>query len=308
MGSLFVGVGDMSDAQFGDTILQLRQYRCILAALTGAALAVAGVLSQGLFRNPLAAPSVIGVSSGAALGGQLGVWLAGCFVLPLWMSAEMLVPFAALLGAIAALSVLLLCLRGSRDSIHTVLLVGVILSGLLASIGALIVSLSQNEWELGRAVVAFTLGGLDGKSVQHIYLAAPLIIGGIYMAYTWAPELNILLSGEEEAQALGLNVKHARLWILLWIAVLCAAAVAVGGGVAFVGLIIPNLLRSACRSDHRLLIPVAAIAGAAFVIICDIATRSLPSVGVLPLGVITGCVGAPVFLWILIRYQRGVHS
>ena len=136
VGSLFVGVGDMSDAQFGDTILQLRQYRCILAALTGAALAVAGVLSQGLFRNPLAAPSVIGVSSGAALGGQLGVWLADCFVLPLWMSAEMLVPFAALLGAIAALSVLLLCLRGSRDSIHTVLLVGVILSGLLASIGA----------------------------------------------------------------------------------------------------------------------------------------------------------------------------
>lgn len=306
--SLFVGVGNIDDSQFGDTILQLRQYRCVLAALTGAALAVAGVLSQGLFRNPLAAPSVIGVSSGAALGGQLGVWLASCVSIPLWMTwldAEMLVPATSLCGAIAALGVLLLCLRGSGDSIHTVLLVGVILSGLLSSIGALITSLAQEEWELGRAVVTFTLGGLDGKGLNHVLLATPLIVGGIIMAYTWAPALNILLSGDEEAQAFGLDVRRTRLWVLLWIAVLCATAVAVGGGIAFVGLIIPNLLRSVCRSDHRLLMPVSAIAGAAFLIICDMATRMVPSVGILPLGVITGCIGAPVFLWILIRSQRG---
>jgi len=292
-------------AELGGGVLSLRAVRAALAALAGAALGVAGCLTQGLFRNPLAAPSVLGTSAGAALGGQLALLLHGALLgaLP-WLAPELLLPLGCVLGAGGALA-LLLALTARGSGLLQVLLVGFLLSTAFASCGALAVSLGQASWELGRAMVVFSLGSLDGKGPAHIALAIPLVAIGALMAWRWARELDLLLAGEEEARSLGVALGAARLWILCWVAVLTAAAVAVGGGVAFVGLVVPHLLRPLVGVGHRRLIPAAVLGGATYLVLCDVAARLIPAIGDVPLGVVTGLLGLPVFLLVLRREQRG---
>jgi iron complex transport system permease protein len=185
-----------------------------------------------------------------------------------------------------------------------VLLVGVIMSALFASLSAFFISFSQDALGLGRAMVAFSLGGVDGKGVRHLALAAPLILAGGLAAWSWGGSLDLMLSGEEEAASMGVDVAAVRRWTLAWTAVVTAAAVAVGGGVAFVGLVVPHALRPFTGVEHRRLIPAAAIGGAAFLVWCDDLARALPAVGEIPLGVITGLIGAPVFLVLLLKAKR----
>lgn len=300
--SLMAGLPE--DAALRASILDLRVWRAGCAALAGAALAVAGVLVQGLFRNPLASPSVLGTSAGAALGGQivLAVHAALIGVLPAWIAAEAVLPLGCLAGAGLALAAVLAIAGRTRDGV-ALLLAGVILATFLAGFGALITALSQESWQIGRALIAFSLGGVDGKGARHLLLAAPLVVVGIAVAWTWARELDLLLSGSTEAAALGVDVRAATTWILVWTAVLVGAAVAVAGGVAFVGLIVPHVVRGLVGHAHGRLIPAAAIVGAGFVVACDLIVRHLPG-GDLPLGVITALVGAPVFLVLLLRLRR----
>ena len=306
---VLAGHGDLGDAAARGIYLELRAVRIVVAGLAGAALAVAGVLMQGLFRNPLASPSVLGTTAGAALGGQLVLMLHGAVAasLPAWVAPEMALPLGCLLGAGASLALLLAVLRRTLaqggDGLVIVLLVGFILASALASVAAFVTWLGQERWELGRAMVAFSLGGVDGKGLRHVGLAMPLVIGGILAAWLWGRSLDLLLAGEEEAAALGVDVRAARRWILAWTAILTGAATAIGGGVAFVGLVVPHLLRPFAGVEHRRLIPAAALGGAAFLIACDALCRLAPGAE-LPLGVVTGLIGAPVFVWLLVRAGR----
>jgi iron complex transport system permease protein len=194
-------------------------------------------------------------------------------------------------------------LRTGGDGLIAVLLTGVLLGSGFAAVGALVTWWGQSSWEIGRTLVAFTLGGVDGKGLRHVALALPLISIGIFATWTWSRSLDLLLSGDDEAAALGVDVACARRWLLVWTAVLTGAATAIGGGIAFVGLIVPHIVRPFCGAEHRLLIPVTAVVGAAFLMLCDTLCRVVPG-GELPLGVITGLLGTPLFLALVLRLHR----
>ena len=302
--SLMVGAASLADPGLRSALLELRGLRCGAAALAGAALAVAGVLVQGLFRNPLASPSILGTTAGANLGGQVALFAHGALAgaLPLWVAPEMALPLGCLVGAGLAL-MLVLAFAGRGEDTVAILLAGFILSTLFASIGAFLQAQTQESWLLGRAMLAFALGGVDGKGLRHLALAAPLVLAGIAAAWVWGRHLDLLLSGEDEAAALGVEVASARRWILAWTALLTAAAVALAGGIAFVGLVVPHALRPFTGVEHRRLVPAAALGGAAFLVLADTAARCLPH-GEVPLGVVTGLIGGPLFLAILVRMRR----
>ena len=167
-----------------------------------------------------------------------------------------------------------------------------------------VTSFFRDQWELVRALQGFSLGGVDGTGPIHLALGAPLVLIGGIAAWCWSRPLDVLLSGEVEAAALGVDVTQVRRWVLIWTATLTAAAVALGGSAAFIGLIVPHVMRSCVGVGHRQLIPVSAIAGAAFLVGCDILARVLPPTGELPIGVVTGMIGAPLFIVVLIRSRR----
>jgi iron complex transport system permease protein len=302
--TLLAGRGSLDDAKWTPTFLELRTYRALAAVMVGAALAGAGVLAQGLFRNPLASPSVLGATAGASLGGQVSLLLFSSLVAADAAPPELLVPFGTFAGAWGTLAIVLGFARRSADLV-SLLLVGFVLSALFLSLGSFVVSLAQEEWMLGRAVIAFALGGVAGNGALQIGLAAPAVLGGLLMAAVWGRSLDLLATGPDEAKTLGLDVRFATQWIIVWIAVLVAGAVSLGGNVGFVGLIIPHATRRFVGEAHGWLLPAAAVGGGVFVAICDALVRIVPSQTQIPLGVITGLVGAPLFLWILrdIRQQ-----
>ena len=306
LGGMFVGHGSLLDEDIGDAIRSLRGARILVAYLAGASLAVGGVLVQGLFRNPLASPSLIGTAAGASLGGQLGLILANVVLagaLPAWILPDMFLPLGCVIGALGALLLLQLLLRTSQDVI-VLLLVGFLLNSLFLSLSSFVTSLAQESWELGRALIAFALGDVAGSGFRHVLMLAPIAVGGVLAATLWAGPLDLLLSGEDEAKTLGVDVRRARAWCITWTALLTAGAVAVGGGVSFVGLVVPHALRPIVGVAHRRLIPAAALGGGAFVVFCDLLARGIPARGEIPLGVVTGLIGAPIFLVLLLKHQK----
>lgn len=304
--SLLVGAGDLSDPELRETFLVLRSGRLATSFIAGASLAVAGVLVQGLFRNPLASPSVLGTTAGASFGGTAAIvasdaWIAGGFAAT--VPVELLLPMGCLAGALLALGIVLFITRRQVSAL-TLLLTGFVLSSLFLSASSLLLSLAQETWQLGRAVVAFTLGGVDAKGTRHVALAAPLLVCGFVAALGWRRHLDVLLSGDEEAQSLGVDVPVVRFWVIVWVAVLTSAAVSIGGGVGFVGLVVPHALRPFVGHEHGRLLTAAFVAGGAFLVWADVLARLAPTQGELPLGVVTGFVGAPLFLVLLLRDAR----
>lgn len=303
--AVLVGSGDLSDPELRDTFLQLRGYRLAAAFLAGAALAVGGVVVQGLFRNPLASPSVLGTTAGASFGGQvalLSYGLAGVggggFIVP-----EMIVPFGCFVGALGALAVLLFFVRVTQDLL-ALLLTGFVLSALFLSLSGLLTSIAQETWELGRAIVAFSLGSVSGTGPRQLAFAFPLVGAALVACWFWGRPLDLLLSGEEEALSMGANVDAVRWWSAVWVSVLIASAVSLGGNVGFVGLVVPHMLRPFAGTRHQRLIPAAALGGGIFLVSCDVLARLIPSRSEIPLGVVTGLIGAPLFLLLLIRLRR----
>lgn len=308
--SLAIGHGDLADPSLRDVFLRLRGARMGGAFLAGSALAVAGVLVQGLFRNPLASPSVIGTSAGASLGARIALlgtqwWLLSGRV-P-WLAPELLLPLGAVLGALGALA-LLFVVAEVKDDIVVLLLTGFLLSALFVSVEGFVTSLAQERWELSRAVLSFALGDVSGVGPRQLWLALPLVSVGVALAWSWSGPLDLMLSGEEEAASLGADVQVVRRWVVVWTAILTAAAVAIGGNVGFVGLIVPHALRRFVGIQHRRLIPAAALGGGTFVVACDVLSRVLPGRSEVPLGVITGILGAPTFLWLLLKHRRESYS
>ncbi len=308
--SMRLGVGDLSDASLAQTFLSLRATRLFAALLAGAALAVAGVVVQGLFRNPLADPSILGTTAGASLGGRVTILhtqtllgtSAGALLAP-----ELLLPVGCMLGATGALA-LVLAVHRTGDDVVVLLLTGFLLSSLFLSLSSFVSSLALGRWELSRALMGFALGDLSGVSMRRVLLALPLVVAGILASYLWSSPLDVMLSGEDEASSLGVDVHEVRRACVLWTAVLSAAAVAVGGNVGFVGLIVPHALRPLVGVTHRKLIPASALLGALFVAACDVLTRVLPTRSEVPLGVMTGLLGAPIFLVLLLRSRSEVRN
>jgi iron complex transport system permease protein len=241
------------------------------------------------------------------LGGQMALLalatLAPGAVAVAGVGLEMVMPVGCLLGAGAALVVLLALARGGGGPLMLIL-TGFILSSLFLGLASFVTSMAQDSWDLGRAVVNFTLGGVAGISRAQLLVAAPLVLVGMVAVWCWGGTLDLLLSGEEEASTLGVDVGEARRWIIVWVATLTAAAVSVGGNIAFVGLIVPHVLRPWVGVQHRRLIPAAALLGGTFVVACDVLVRTLPTRSELPLGVLTDLIGAPVFLILLARTHR----
>jgi iron complex transport system permease protein len=304
--ALTVGHGSLSDPALRDTLIELRATRVAAALLAGAALAVGGVVVQGLFRNPLVSPSILGTTAGASLGGQLALLALAWGTAGAAIPSELVLPLGCLLGAGVSLVILLAFCR-ERTSTLVLILTGFILSSLFLAIGGFVTSLAQDQWDLSRAVVAFTLGGVGGTGPHQVLAALPLVLVGLAACWAWSGTLDVLLSGEDEARTLGVEVGQARRWTVVWVAVLTAAGIALGGNVAFVGLVVPHVLRPIVGVHHRRLIPAAALLGGTFLVVCDLIARVFPSRTELPLGVVTGIVGAPVFLYLLARSYREVE-
>lgn len=311
LAALSTGHAELSDVRLRSTLVQLRLGRLAGAFIAGSALAVGGVLVQGLFRNPLASPDVLGTTAGAAFGGKLAmlVYEGVAISVPTtltFLTPEMFVPVGCILGAFASLLILLVVDR-SRDDLVVLLLTGFLLSSLFMSMSGFVTALAQERWELGRAIVAFALGDVSGVGPRQIVLATPLLMGSVVAAWMWGRSLDVLLSGEDEAASLGVDVASVRLWVVVWTAILAGAAVAIGGTVGFVGLIVPHALRPFVGSQHRRLIPAAALLGGIFLAACDVLARSLPSRSEIPLGVVTGLIGAPLFMILLLKMRHQVR-
>ena len=282
-------------------IFQIRLPRVIGGALIGAALATAGVLFQGLLRNPMADPYIIGTSAGAALGATIAM------ILPINLAflGFGLVPVAAFVGALATVTLVYNLARvGGKTPIISMLLAGFVVSALLAAIIAFIMSIGDRLGLNLHSVYSFLMGHISVTNWEQIAVIAPLVIGGIVGARFFAFHLNAFSLGEEGAAYLGVEVERDKMLILALGSLLTAAAVSISGLVGFVGLVMPHAVRLSLGPDHRLLLPASALAGAAFVVIADLLARTLLAPIEIPVGIITAIIGAPFFLYLLRRSRK----
>ena len=272
-------------------ILSLRLPRALLAGLVGAGLSVSGAIFQALLRNPLADPYILGVSSGAAVGAIIAI-LMGLSSLSIGL------PLASFIGAL--LTILIVFNFGRQDGkIHpnTLLLAGVIIGSFLSAIIMFFISISQKE-EL-HTIIFWLMGDFSFSNPQAVYMIFPYIFFGFIFLYLRARQLNLILSGEESALQMGVDVERLKLISYLLASLITAASVSVCGLIGFVGLIVPHSVRLIFGPDHRLLLPSAALIGASFLIASDTFARTLLAPIELPVGVITAAFGGPFFIYLL---------
>lgn len=277
-------------------VWELRLPRVLMALSVGAGLSLAGVALQGLLRNPLADPYVLGTASGAALGAAIGILVPVQFAL-LGFGLVHVLAFVGALGAVAV--VYRISRLGGLSSLSSVLLTGYAIGSLLAAGLAITMYLSGQNL---RQIFFYLLGSLSLASWPQVAVGLPIIVVGAAVLLTRARALNGLMLGEETAAHLGLDVRRERLVLLAMASLVTAAAVAMAGLIGFVGLVVPHVVRLVSGPNARSLLPLSAIWGAAFLIVADLIAR-LP--GELPVGVITGVIGAPFFLFVLRRYRGG---
>jgi iron complex transport system permease protein len=277
-------------------IVELRLPRVLMALAVGAALSLAGVALQGLLRNPLADPYVLGTASGAALGAAIALLIPVQFAL-LGFGLIHLLAFTGALGAVAV--VYRVSRLGGLSSLSSVLLTGYAIGSLLAAGLAITMYLSGQNL---RQIFFYLLGSFSLASWPQVIVGLPIIVLGSAVLLTRARALNALLLGEETAAHLGLDVRRERLVLLAAASLVTAAAVAMAGLIGFVGLVVPHVVRLVAGPNARALLPLSAIWGAAFLALADLIAR-IP--GELPVGVITGVIGAPFFLFVLRRYRGG---
>jgi iron complex transport system permease protein len=298
--SLLVGPTGIGLPGGGDAarmiLWEIRLPRAILGALIGGALGLSGAVLQGYLRNPLAEPGLLGISGGAALGAVVAIHTgaAGAFALAL--------PLGGLFGAaIAALAVMLLA--GERSGPLTLILAGVAISSLAGALTTLALNLSPNPFA-SVEMLFWLLGSLTDRSLVHVWLAAPLILAGGALLLTTGRALDALTLGEEAAQNLGVDLNALRNRIIAGTALSVGAATAVAGTIGFVGLVVPHLLRPFVGHEPRRLLPASALGGAALILVADVALRVFAPLSEVRLGVVTALVGAPFFLWLIIKTRR----
>lgn len=285
-------------------LLDVRAPRTALGALVGAAMALAGAVMQGMFRNPLADPGLVGVSSGAALAAVAWIVLGegAAHLLPSWLAALAL-PIAAFCGGLAATALLArIATRDGRTEVALTLLAGVAIGALAAAGTGLLVFVARDD-QL-RTFMFWTLGSLGGATWLKVALASPFVVGLVGQTPYLARGLDAIALGERAAFHSGVDVERMKRAALVGVAAATAAAVASAGAIGFVGLAAPHLVRLAIGPSHRALLPASALLGAALLLFSDVAARMIAAPAELPIGVVTAAFGAPFFLWLLMR-RRG---
>ena len=273
-------------------VREIRLPRILLAVLVGAALAVSGTALQALLRNPLADPYVLGISSGAALGAIVALWIGGRIA-----TAS---PAVAFVGALVTmLWVYLLGRRRGRLASYTLVLAGVVTASFLSAVILFVLTLLSSRDVRG---IAFWLMGdlslVTGSQLRVLLPVVILAIAGLYLVYK---DLNVMLLGEEEAAHLGVNVKHVETAVYLMASLLTGLAVSVSGAIGYLGLLVPHLGRMIVGNDHRALLPTAALGGAIVLVLSYLVARTVVAPAELPVGAVTAVAGAPVFIYLLRR-------
>jgi ABC-type Fe3+-siderophore transport system permease subunit len=272
-------------------VIEIRLPRALMAMVVGAALAVAGAAYQALLKNPLADPGVLGVSSGAAIGAIAATVFAE--------SLPVSRPIAAFVGAVVTIAFVYAMGQGRRgSSSDRLVLAGVITNALLSSVVIFLVTTAAGTRQ--RSVMSWLIGDLSGET-SLLPLVAVFVLAGVAVIYIYARSLNLLMIGETEALALGVEVRRVKLTVYVAASLITGAAVAVSGAIGFVGLIIPHAVRLVGGSDNRLVVPASALAGSGFLLLADTVARTVIAPRELNIGVITALVGAPVFIYLLRR-------
>jgi iron complex transport system permease protein len=300
--TLVAGLGSAVGLELGFAIPEstrvivttLRLPRILLAAVVGFALAAAGTVMQGFFRNPMADPSIVGVSAGAAVGAVATIALG--VTVPFGLEA------AAFVGALlAAFGVYLIATEGGRTPVATLLLAGIAIQTLLGAVVSLLLLASGESL---RQAVFWLMGHLHAANWTDVLVAAPLVLIGFLVVLPYTRDLNALLLGEEDAHTLGVDVERTKRLLLGVSSLITAVAVAVSGIIGFVGLIVPHAMRLVVGPDHRVLLPTSAVAGAVFLVATDTIARM--GAAELPVGIVTAFIGAPFFLYLL--REQEVHA
>jgi iron complex transport system permease protein len=284
-----------------DTIIfDIRLPRALLAGLVGAALAVAGATYQGLFRNPLADPYLIGVAQGSSLGAVIG------FLIPIsWgISGTGMIPVFAFTGAIiATIFVYLLARVGKTLPVTTLILAGVALSALLSSVVSYLVISSGQQMH---NILFWMMGSFSGSEWSEVGVVLPYVTIGVAVIVVFARLLNVMQLDEEQAQQLGVNVERYKIILLAAATLITAASVSFVGTIGFVGIIIPHAVRLIWGADHRSLLPLSILTGAIFMVLTDLLSRTILAPAEIPIGVITAICGAPFFLYLLRRRKKAI--
>jgi iron complex transport system permease protein len=276
-------------------IIQIRLPRILLGALVGAALASAGAAMQGLFKNPMADPYIIGISSGGALGAAIAI------VFHLTLPT---LPFISFLGSIsAAFIVYNISKVDEKIPVATLLLSGIAIGAFLSAITSFLMYIAGESLH---QIVFWLMGGLSSSDWDRIKIITAPLISGMVLLSIYARELNIMLLGDEEAQSLGVEVEKLKKLTIAISALLTGVAVSVSGIIGFVGLIIPHIIRLMLGPDHRILIPAAALMGGIFIVLADIIARTIIAPTELPIGIITAFFGAPFFIYLLQKRRKMV--
>jgi iron complex transport system permease protein len=274
-------------------VLQSRIPRVVLAGLVGAALSTAGCAMQGLLKNPMADPYIIGMSSGASLGASLAM-LLGLYV-----------QTTAFVFSILTIFLVYNISRVGRSvPIDTLLLAGIAVGSFLSAFTSFLVYINQSRDH----VIFWMMGSFANASWEKVGTSSVMIIAGIILLYRHAWNLNVMLLGEEQAQYLGVNIEWVKRYILLLASLITGAAVAVSGIIGFVGLIIPHITRIIVGPDHRILFPTSTIAGSIFLIMCDTISRIVIPPENLPVGIITAMFGAPFFIYLLRKRRKTIYA
>ncbi|MFW5925260.1 MAG: FecCD family ABC transporter permease [Myxococcota bacterium] len=281
-------------------LLDVRLPRVLLAAVAGGGLGIAGAVMQGLFRNPMADPAVVGVSGGSAFGAVTALYL----VPP--AASVFVVPAAAFAGGLGcALLVYALATARARTDVLTLLLAGIAVGSIANALTSFVLSLAVADWEVGKEMLVWIMGSLEGRTWQHVAMVTPLVLGGAVWLGVYTRDLNALLTGEESALSMGVDVPRVKRDLIVVASLVTAATVAVMGIVAFVGLMVPHMVRLVVGPDHRRVLPLSFLAGAVFLMGADLLTRVLPTAD-LRLGVVTALAGGPFFLYLLLRHRRAL--
>ncbi|MBT5292156.1 MAG: iron ABC transporter permease [Cellvibrionales bacterium] len=292
-------------------IVEIRLPRTLLAWLVGAGLAISGAAMQGLFRNPLADPSIIGVTSGASLGASIAVVVIangiGVGGAEQWGGLSILVMGAFIGGLLAVLIVYRLSTASSdgvtsnSTSVATMLLVGIAITALAGAGNSLLAYIADNNTM--RSMSLWSMGGLDAANVLRVKLAGSIIIPAIFLLMCFSRQLDAMLLGESEAKHLGVDVQRVKWALIVIVAIAVASSVALAGVIGFVGLVVPHMLRMVIGPSHRRLLPYSALAGGLMLVMADIVARVIVSPAEMPVGVITAILGAPLFIFLL-RQRR----
>ncbi|ABY93211.1 iron ABC transporter permease [Thermoanaerobacter sp. X514] len=288
--NVFLGGGSETSRTI---ILNLRLPRAIESAIVGMGLSVVGTFFQGLLRNPMADPYVLGVSSGAAFGATIAIILGlGIFGLSF---------MAFVTSLMTVFFVYTISKTGTRVSMTTMLLAGIAISAFMSAIISLMMLLNHDEFS---RIVFWTMGGFSLINWNSVVFTTPIIVIGSFVMYVFSRDVNAILTGEEVAEHLGVNTELVKKIILITGSLVTATAVSVGGIIGFVGLIVPHISRLIVGPDNRILVPFSAISGAIFLTFADLLARIILKPMEIPIGIITAALGGPFFLYLLIKSKQ----